>query len=456
MAQRIITKSKKCLILRILFYMTKFKLIFLLGFFFSSISYSYAYLLWLKSADNSIENIQKIEKTHNIKVPLVGFIFDPYGSHIKKLLDTLPATLWITRIYHITLSPNNYSAKEVADGKFDKQYKEIFQSIKDNNLKVVFRTMHEMNGGRYPWSSNPEMFRKAWIHVRKLSREIGLSTGNILFDFSINHRDMPTKETPSQKAKLIQCQLSKKQKLWCYTFEDYYPGNGYVDIIWFTFYNRWKWFADRRWLTPEDIVYEKWRNPLERIKKFNKPIIVDEVWTTAVWYNWAFNYKKSKEIYTTEYDNKNTRLRQLQQLLRKEQSIVGTVYFNVDYTKWLSQRLIGEADWSVINLETNKVYTTIFTLFNNSDNLHLWSPLLNLFGIGLIDIYWKESFIPKEYIPKINKILAIIKKGTKNNKEAKAILWEGLSKNIIRNIFPKISDKEHNEIQNILKDNIDF
>jgi hypothetical protein len=106
-----------------------------------------------------------------------------------------------------------YSAQEVFDGKFDKQYKEFFQAVKDNDLKVVFRTMHEMNGGRYPRSSNPDAFKKARTHVRDLSREIGLSTNNILFDFSVNHRDMPTKETPSQTAKLIPCQLKWKDKL---------------------------------------------------------------------------------------------------------------------------------------------------------------------------------------------------------------------------------------------------
>jgi hypothetical protein len=40
---------------------------------------------------------------------------------------------------------------------------------------------------------------------------------------SVNHRDMPTNQTPSQKAKLITCQLSNKIKKKCFTFEDYYP-----------------------------------------------------------------------------------------------------------------------------------------------------------------------------------------------------------------------------------------
>jgi beta-mannanase len=53
--------------------------------------------------------------------------------------------------------------------------------------------MHEMNGGWYPWSSNPDLFKQAWVHVWKLSRKQGLTQTDILFDFSVNHRDMPTK-----------------------------------------------------------------------------------------------------------------------------------------------------------------------------------------------------------------------------------------------------------------------
>ncbi len=412
-------------------------------------TFASAYLLWFKSADNTIENIQKIEEKHKIKLPLVWFIFDPRGPHVINTINEIPETLWTTRIYHITISPNNFSAKEVAEGIFDKQYLDFFQSVKDNNLKVVFRTMHEMNGGRYPWSSHPKNFKKARIRVRNLSRELGLSTENILFNFSVNHRDMPTKEIPSQKAKLIPCQLSWKEKIWCYTFEDYYPWDKYVDIIWFSFYNRGKGFADRKRLTPNQIVNERWRNPLQRIKAFNKPIMIDEVGTTSVWYDEVFDYNISREVYKTNYKAKNTWLRQLQQLLWKEQSIIGTVYFNVDYTKWLSNRLIWETDRSVIDLDTNKVYETIFTLLKNSDDLHLRCPLLNLFGVWIMEINGKDKFIPIKYITTINRLHSIINKTSYNYEKKNSILKSLWTKEITK-IFPNLSKKEWDDIIKIL------
>ncbi|MDD3262960.1 MAG: glycosyl hydrolase [Candidatus Absconditabacteria bacterium] len=430
--------------------MKKSKLLLFFGILgFLGITSTNAYLLGLKSADNTIENIQRIEEKHKIRISLVGFIFDPRDDSVINTINQLSSTLGTTRIYHITISPNNFSAKEVAEGKFDRQYKEFFQAVKDNNLKVVFRTMHEMNGGRYPWSSHPENFKKARIHVRNISRELGISTENILFDFSVNHRDMPTKEIPNQKAKLIACQLSWKEKVGCYTFEDYYPGDEYVDIIGFSFYNRGKGFADRKRLTPNQIVYERGRNPLQRIKSFNKPIMIDEVATTAVWYEEEFDYNISKQIYKTNYKAKNTWLRQLQTLLRREQSIIGTVYFNVDYTKGLSNRLIGEADRSVIDLDTKKVYNTIFTLLKNSDDLHLRCPLLNLFGVGIMEINGENKFIPKKYITTIKRLQSIINKTSYTENEKNNII-KSLGAKEIKRIFPNLSINEGNEIIKIL------
>ncbi|MBP6086439.1 hypothetical protein KA478_04655 [Patescibacteria group bacterium] len=51
-------------------------------------------------------------------------------------------------------------------------YKAFFELIRDIHIKVVFRTMHEMNGGRYPRSSDPANFAKARQRIWKISREV--------------------------------------------------------------------------------------------------------------------------------------------------------------------------------------------------------------------------------------------------------------------------------------------
>jgi len=108
---------------------------------------SYAFVFWLKSSDNTVENIVNIEKNYNLYLPLVWFIFDPwYQQDVIGELKKAKEELWDKRIYHITISPNSYSAQEVIDWKFDAEYNAFFKTIRELNLKVIFRTMHEMNG----------------------------------------------------------------------------------------------------------------------------------------------------------------------------------------------------------------------------------------------------------------------------------------------------------------------
>lgn len=225
--------------------------------------------------------------------------------------------------------------------------------------------MHEMNGGRYPRSSNPEQFKNAWIHVWNLSRTAGLDQSQILFDFSVNHRDMPTKSTPSQTATLYQCKpgtvgsggsVGHPQWKDCPRFEDYYPGEQYVDIVGFTFYNRGKASSNRLWLTPEEILYDEEWKTLERVKALGRPIIIDEVGTTAVWYSETYDFNKSRQEYLSTTARKELRLGQLQSFFTQHPEILATIYFNVDYTHGLSFNVIGEADWAIVNLTENKIY----------------------------------------------------------------------------------------------------
>jgi len=362
--------------------------IFLLTLWISTTNW---YVFWIKSADNTISNIIQIQDKYNFDFNIVGFIFDPRSEDVLRTINNLNEYFWTWKIYHITLSPNSYSAKQVSEWIFDEQYRQFFQTIKDNDLKVIFRTMHEMNWGRYPRWSNPEEFKEARIHVRELSREIWLDENNILFDFSVNHRDMPTNEIPSQSAKLITC---NKYKTDCYKFEDYYPWENFVDIVWVTFYNRWKATYSRQRYSPNRILNDTNRNTLSRLKSFNKPIFIDEVGTTAVRYSWAYNFLKSKIIYDTEYYKKNERLSQLTNFMLENPEIIWMTYFNTDFTNWMTKRIPWEADRAIINTNNNKIYYWIYDLYQN-ENKRDFERLKNMFST-----YNKENTV---YITKKQK-----------------------------------------------------
>ena len=274
-----------------------------------------------------------------------------------------------------------------------------------------------MNWGRYPRWSNPEQFKEARIHVRELSRNEWLDQNNILFDFSVNHRDMPTNETPSQSAKLITC---NKYKTDCYKFENYYPWDDYVDIVWVTFYNRGKATYSRQRYTPSRILNDTSRNTLSRLKSFNKPIFIDEVWSTAVRYTWLYNHMLSKAVYETDYDKKNERLIQLKNFMIQNPEIIWMTYFNTDYTNWLKKRTAWEADRAVINLENDKIYfwiydliynestndfnklNNLFTVQNNTKNIYLTRKQKTDLANLMIEKFWKE-----ESLRRITEILDI-------------------------------------------------
>ena len=390
--------------------------------FYTLLSFSFiinttqAFLFWLKSSDNTVENIETIEKAYNLYLPLVWFIYDPREQQdVIWNLKEMEEKLWNQRIYHVTISPNQYSAKDVADWKFDEQYTAFFNTIKELNLKVIFRTMHEMNGWRYPRSSNPNDFKNARNHVWNLSRNLWLTKNDILFDFSLNHRDMPTLETPSQNAQLIECitPLTGKNndilnyEKECYRFEDYYPWDKYVDIIWVTFYNRWKATSDRKRKTPEETLSNTNWNTIRRMKKFNKPLFIDEVGTTGVRYQWKFDQEISRAIYNTTWadERKNKWLKQLSQYLTNNQ-FIWAVYFNVDYTYGLQYPSLWETDRAIINPSLNKFYDGFRDLYSSS-KVDL-KNILDLFWIATVKINGKDCYAPKEAIKNITFIEPIV------------------------------------------------
>jgi len=367
------------------------------SFVFFLWSQANAYVFGMKSRDNTIENIQQIEEEYSLHLPIVAFIFDPRGPQVEQMMSGFATKLWEDRIYHISISPNNFTAKEVAAGKFDSQYKQFFDDVKKYNLRVIFRTMHEMNGGRYPRSSNPVAFQKARIHVRELSRAEWVNQSNILFDMSVNARDLPAKwGKPAQTATFIQCNQNVKAKLKCPTFEDYYPGDKYVDLMGVTFYNRGKWNSNRRRGTPDQIVNAAGRKTLDRLKKFNKPIFVDEVGTTAVNYDGPYNFNKSLEVYKNNSELKNTWLLQLKDFLLRETSIVGAIYFNVDLTNGLKNRTIGELDRSVIDPQSNKFYEKIIDVYQ-AGQPNDTNAIYYLFNIKRMTLNNKTYFIQSDY-----------------------------------------------------------
>jgi len=354
-----------------------------------------AYYFWFVSSDWSLEDMTFLEEEYYIKLPLLGYIFDhPDIEYQLSQLEKIATTLWTWRIYTLTLSPYDKTATAVANGEYDEQYLLFFDKIKSLGMKVIFRTMHEMNGGRYPRASNPSEFKRAWQHVRELSRMLELDQNSLLFDFSVNHRDMPTKGFPNQNAVLFQCNQNK-HPTWehCPVFEDYYPGDDYVDVVWVSFYNWGKANSNRLRLSPQEILYDKNRNTFERLKKFQKPIMIDEVGTSSIWYNGAYSPQKTRDFYQAgDFSKKEEWLEQLKTFLVEHPEIWGVSYFNIDYTNGYLYNAFWEWDWAIVDFPHNRLFQGFFSLLgaSNLDKTQIFS----LFQTEnqFFNQWWNSSF----------------------------------------------------------------
>lgn len=104
------------------------------------------YMFGFKSWDNTPENIAYIEQAYHIDLPIASFIFDPRDEHTEATMERAVKLLGKDRIYHVTVSPGMMTAKQVAAGEADEDFKNFFALVKKHDINVVFRTMHEMNG----------------------------------------------------------------------------------------------------------------------------------------------------------------------------------------------------------------------------------------------------------------------------------------------------------------------
>lgn len=369
-------------------------LILSLFLFQSAWAYSDYYLFWLRLQDNDYEIATNIESQFNLNIPLVSVIYDDFDTWDQLKLAKTFKTLWKDKVYHVDVNPFGYSLKELIEDKdhkgWEKKYKTLFKIIKKAQVKVIFRFLHEMNWWWYSWSSDSYRFPIFWKMVWNWSREEWLDRSNILFDFSVNSQDLPAVEWSmiNQWAPVVTCNQTEKIKTWCKTFEDYYPWDDYVDVVWVTMYNWWKWARKESWASwrwPTEVVNEPWYWAFDRLKKMWKPIFIDEAWSTSINIDEPFDNSNLINIYnSTHYwipwypanwiAIKNTWIEKLKKIYEDPQ-VIGWAYFNADVTYWFTDRSkIWELDWTAVDTEKNFIYKALIDISNDQKNK--LSPIL--------------------------------------------------------------------------------
>jgi hypothetical protein len=191
------------------------KYLFLLSFFCFPF-FASAVTIGIHSVQHmDVNQIKDWETKNKTTLPIIGLIFDQYGDAESTYLSNVVNALGAGRIYHVSLSPYGYTAQEVVDGSYDTEYRRFFADMKRLDIRVVFRTMHEMNGGRYSRASDPESFKQAWIRVYTLARRtMKIQSDRLLFSLSYNSQDLPTSESrPSQSSVYEYCGQWRKDNI---------------------------------------------------------------------------------------------------------------------------------------------------------------------------------------------------------------------------------------------------
>ncbi|MFB0965712.1 MAG: hypothetical protein QMC36_08775 [Patescibacteria group bacterium] len=142
----------------------------------------------------------------------------------------------------------------------------------------------------------------------------------------------------------------------CPTFEDYWPGDEYVDVVGTTLYNWGRAKADKwaDWKTAEEMLGEY--GLLVRLQRFGKPVGLDEVGTTSARFNGKWTWDKARTSYLDNLDDKNAWISDLARYSAFGGNLSYVVYFNCDKTYGLSKPVQGELDWKVLSPDNPTEY----------------------------------------------------------------------------------------------------
>lgn len=153
------------------------------------------------------------------------------------------------------------SASDIATGKIDANIKAWAQAyrqyVQDGDRMAFLAPLQEMNGDWVPYGEDPANFKLAFKRIQNIFAQQGVPRESVRWVFAPNGW--------SEGA----------------TFEQYYPGDEYVDVVSFSAYN----FGYH-----PDNPYPKWKTPeqtygpfLERMRQMapGKPIFVAQTGTTA-------------------------------------------------------------------------------------------------------------------------------------------------------------------------------
>lgn len=180
---------------------------------------------------------------------------EPWGQYNAETIRELVSVTADGRRALITWEPwvlskgvqqPDFALAGIAAGEHDVYIRSWAEGLREFPGVIYLRPMHEMNGNWYPWAGGIEGNRStdyiaAWRHMYDVFDQVGAS--NVRWVWSPYAMDVPSS----------------------HTFEAYYPGDEYVDILAFDAYN-WGTGGDGpavqstgRWQEVDDLLMDPYR-----------------------------------------------------------------------------------------------------------------------------------------------------------------------------------------------------
>lgn len=161
--------------------------------------------------------------------------------------------------------PAELAAKAIAGGSLDTEIRQWASALRDwtegdPTRRAFLAPLQEMNGYWICYGLDPASYRRAFVHVQRVFQQAGVPANRVSWVFAPN--GWSSDDAP--------------------TFEAYYPGNAFVDVVAFSAYNfaACSPYPADDWRTPQQIF----EGYLARMRDMapGKPIFVAETATTSM------------------------------------------------------------------------------------------------------------------------------------------------------------------------------
>jgi hypothetical protein len=269
---------------------------------------------WIGSQRVIYDEYQTLDSWAGERMSIAGLFVDMFSDPIDNIEMPLE-TIWdngYTPFVNLTVQYNSgITAKQIANGYADATLRDIARSyaamVLYNHRMAFFAPLQEMNGDWVPYGMDPPNFILAYRRIQQIFAEESVPSESIQWVFAPNGWNAPVSPP----------------------FEEYYPGDAFVDILGFSSYNFGYCSASSRpaWQMP-DVVFDEFIHRMIAMAP-SKPIFIVQTGTTA--------YTKQGKSITA----KNQWLADAYNYLAAHPSVRAVLYYN----RWDS-----DCDWSFYQL----------------------------------------------------------------------------------------------------------